>query len=169
MNDTTSPAYWLDTNTLIESMKRWYRFDMVPGFWSFVDEKVEEGIICSPVKVYDELVDKVDDDLAQWAKQREGPPFFREPDQSVQNFVGNIANHVLKKYKPTKAAKDLLDGADVWLIAYAAVHGGTVVTLEAGAVPGKLNKVRIPLVCDDVGVDWVSLFDMCEALGMKLG
>ena len=59
MNDTTSPAYWLDTNTLIESMKRWYRFDMVPGCWSFIDKKVEEGAICCPVKIYDELVDQV--------------------------------------------------------------------------------------------------------------
>ena len=160
--------YWLDSGALIESKKRWYRFDVVPGFWSFIDAKVAEGVICSPVRVYDELVAWTDDALAAWAREREGMPHFSEPDKAVQEFLGEVTDHVTSTFGAVKAATDFLDGADPWMVAYAAVHGGTVITLETGAVPGKTAKVKIPVVCDQFGVQWDSLFEMVEKLGMRL-
>lgn len=163
----TPPDYWLDTSALIESKKRWYRFDVVPGFWSFIDAKVNEGVICSPVAVYEELILRTDDDLAAWAKQRKGMPFFQDPNEAVQDFIGDVADHV-KTYGPVKAADDFLDGADPWMVAYARIHGGTVITLEAGAVPGRTPKVKLPIVCEHFGVEWDSLFEMLDQLGMRL-
>ncbi|MCH8949600.1 MAG: DUF4411 family protein [Chloroflexi bacterium] len=140
----------------------------MPGFWTFIDVMVQQGTVCCPVSVYDELVGRTDDELAAWAGEREGLPFFLEPDEAVQEFVGDVAAHVTSKYGSTKAVADFLDGADPWLIAYARIHGGTVITLEAGAIPGKTSKVKIPIVCDDLGVSWDSLFEMLEKLGMRL-
>ena len=163
-----SPEYWLDTSALIESKKRWYRFDVVPGFWSFIDNKVSDGVICSPVAVYDELVERTDDDLARWAKDRKGMPFFMDPSQAVQDSVSDVANYVKSEYGLVKAANDFLDGADPWMVAYARAHGGTVITLEAGAVPGRTPKVKLPIICDYFGVEWDSLFEMLDRLGMRL-
>lgn len=162
------PDYWLDTSVLIESKKRWYRFDVVPGFWSFLDAKVAEGVICSPVRVYEELVDRTDDDLAAWARDRRGLPFFVDPDEAVQNSLREVVDFVNSTYGVTKATTNFLDGADPWIVAYAQVHGGTVITLELGAVPGKTPKVRLPIVCEHFGVQWDSLFEMLQQLGMRL-
>ena len=163
-----SPEYWLDTSALIESKKRWYRFDVVPGFWSFIDSKVSDGVICSPVAVYDELVKRTDDDLAAWAKERKGMPFFMDPSQAVQGSLNDIANYVNSEYGSVKAANDFLDGADPWMVAYARVHGGTVITLETGAVAGRTPRVKLPIVCDYFEVAWDSLFEMLDHLGMRL-
>lgn len=162
------PDYWLDSSTLIESKKRWYRFRVTPGFWSFIDTKVAEGIIRCPVAVYEELVERTDDELASWAKQRKGMPFFQDPDEAVQSLLRDVADHVEATFGTTKAANDFLSGADPWLVAYARVHGGKVITLEAGAVPGKTPKVRIPVICEHFGVQWDSLFEMVDELGMRL-
>jgi hypothetical protein len=162
------PSFWLDSNTLIESKKRWYRFEVVPGFWTFLDSKVAEGVICSPLRVYEELVDRTDDELAAWAKARKGQPLFIDPDAAVQKALAEVADFVNGKFGPTKATNDFLDGADPWLVAYGRVHGGTVVTLEAGAVPGKTPKVKLPDVCEQFGVPCDSLFEVVELLGMRL-
>jgi hypothetical protein len=162
------PNYWLDTNALIESKKRWYRFEVVPGFWAFLDAKVAEGLISSPLRVYEELVDRTDDELAAWAKDRKGPPLFVDPSEEVQHALAEVVNHVNTNFGPTKATNDFLNGADPWLVAYARVLGGTVVTLEAGSTPGKTPKVKLPDVCDDFDVAWDSLFEMVEQLGMRL-
>lgn len=161
-------VYWLDTSTLIESKKRWYRFEVVPGFWSFIDDKVTEGAICSPVAVYDEIMEKAGDDLADWAKERAGMPYFMDPDEAVQRTVRDVTDYVERHHGTTKAATDFLSGADPWMVAYGRVHGGTVITLETGAVPGKTPKVKLPLICDEFEVPWDSLFEMIQNLGMRL-
>ena len=163
------PEYWLDANVLIESKKRWYRFDVVPGFWSFLDAQWQQGRLAAPIRVYEELAERSDDDLAQWAKERQGTPLFVEPSQEVQTLLREVAEYVENTYGNTKATRDFLDGADPWLVAYGRALGGTVITLEVGAIPGQTPKVKLPDVCEHFGVSWDSLFEMCQALGMRLG
>ena len=81
------PEYWLDTSALIESKKRWYRFDVVPGFWTFIDVMVQQGTVCCPVSVYDELVGRTDDELAAWAGEREGLRSSSNPTRLFRNLL----------------------------------------------------------------------------------
>lgn len=161
------PDYWLDSDVFIESKKRWYRFATAPGFWSFIDQKVAERLICASSRVYSELVDSADDDLAAWARDRKGLPFFVDPDEAVQRALGTIVDYVKTTYPGTKATDDFLAGADPWIIAHAQTHGGTVITLETRVSPGT-RKAKIPDVCDHFGVGCDSLFEMVERLGMIL-
>jgi len=58
--------------------------------------------------------------------------------------------------------------ADGWLVAYARVHGGTVVTHERPSADAK-NRVKIPNVCDAFTVPYANTYDMLRGLGARLG
>jgi Domain of unknown function (DUF4411) len=157
--------YWLDS-VLIESKKRWYSFQLAPGFWSFMDTKVAEGMICASTRVYHEIVDESDDDLATWAKDRRGLPFFVDPNEEVQGALTEIADFVHGNYEPVHAQR-FLAGADPWIIAHVKAAGGSLVTLETMTDPNA-KKVKIPNVCAHFGVPCVSLLTMLTDLGMQL-
>lgn len=59
----------LDANVFIEAKNRYYGFDLVPAFWSWIEQQATSGEIASTDMVYDELEDG-GDDLAQWVKAR---------------------------------------------------------------------------------------------------
>ena len=57
-------------------------------------------------------------------------------------------------------------GADGWLVAYARVHGSTVVTNEQ-SVPESRREVKLPDVCDQFGVRHDNMFAMLRALKVQ--
>jgi predicted nucleic acid-binding protein len=148
--------YWLDTNCLIESKNRWYFFQIVPGFWSFLDRRFEDETIAASSLVYAELVRRTDDELAQWARERQGPPYFLEPDEAVQEAFASIANHVRITYE-SRRAEEFLSGADGWEIAHVMAKGGVLVTMETKVEP-TARKVKIPNVCQSFDVQCCDLF-----------
>ncbi|OGO04693.1 MAG: hypothetical protein A2Y60_07525 [Chloroflexi bacterium RBG_13_54_9] len=157
------PEFWLDTNSFIESKKGPYGFDIVPGFWTFLEQKANEGIIASSSLVYDELKE-VEDDLLKWAKQRENTGFFVEPDASVQATFIDIADHVNNRYPPHQASH-FLDGADPWIIAHAKAHGGRVVTFEKSAPNAQKPKIPDVCDCDKFSVKTLNVYEMLRELG----
>jgi hypothetical protein len=161
------PDYWLDSDVLIESKKRWYSFQIAPGFWSFLDLKVNEGHVCASTRVYHEIVDETDDELADWAKARRGLPFFVEPDEAVQAALTEIVDYVHASYSAVHAQR-FLSGADPWIIAHAKAHGGTIVTLETLITDPNARRVKIPNVCAQFGVPYANLFMMLTSLGMSI-
>ncbi len=59
----------LDANVFIEAKNRYYGFDLVPAFWTWLEDQAESGEIGSTDMIYDELKDG-GDDLAAWVKDR---------------------------------------------------------------------------------------------------
>jgi len=57
------PEFWLDSDCLMQSKNRYYGFDIVPGFWAFLEQKGKDGIIGSCHRVYTEL-QSVKDELS---------------------------------------------------------------------------------------------------------
>ena len=160
------PRFWLDTNVFITPKNSYYSFDLAPGFWSFIDEQARTGEIAAPALVYDELVDRSDDQLARWARERRGSALFVQPSASVQSALTRIADHVTSRYEPNQAA-DFLKGADPWVIAHAIAEGGIVVTLETKVSP-RSTKVKIPNISEQFGVPWIAMFEMLSELGLRL-
>jgi hypothetical protein len=161
------PDYWLDSAALIEPKNRGYAFDLVPGFWALVDQKLRDGVIAIPRKVYTEIVDDGSlpggskDALAQWLRARER--FVHpEPDRTLQTSYREIADHVQATYIP-KEANRFLSGADGWVIAHAVILGGKVVTFETL----QAHKAKIPNVCQRFKVDFVDTWGMLRALGAR--
>ena len=56
-------------------------------------------------------------------------------------------------------------GADGWLVAYARVHGATVVTNEQSA-PESRREIKLPDVCDQFEVQRDNIFAMLRALNI---
>lgn len=161
------PDYWIDSSVYIQAKNGPYGFDIVPGFWAFLDDMSDAGAVSSTSLVYDELVLDSEDELAEWAKKRRGSPLFIEPDEHVQRAFAGIAQHVVESYEPNQAAQ-FLRKADAWLIAHAVAHGGKVTTQET-RVGATSKKVKIPNVCDAFGIESVSMYLMMRELGAAIG
>ena len=159
------PEFWLDTNSFIEPKKGPYGFDIAPGFWAFLEQKINEGIIASSVTVYDELENGAEDDLLQWAKQQKDAGFFIAPDPLVQTAFRQIADYINNTYPQHQASK-FLDDADPWIIAHAKAYGGRVVTFETAAPNAK--KPKIPDVGNQFEVYCLNIYQMVRELGMAL-
>lgn len=144
--------YCLDTNVYVEAHRRYYAFDIAPGFWDGLLQLGEAQIICSPSLVGEEIMGSdYDDALTKWAKAN-CDLLFVEPDESTQDTYNQIADMVECWYEP-QHVQQFLSGADPWVIAHAKAHQMTVVTMESlknesrrktGKVGG---KIQIPNVC----------------------
>lgn len=158
--------FWLDADSLIRPKNGPYGFDIAPGFWRFMEQKANEGIIASSFTVYKEFEDYgAEDELLQWAEKQKDAGFFVEPDTIVQSVLRQIADYVNNTYPPHQAS-EFLDGADPWLIAHAKAYGGRVVTFETSAPYAKTPK--IPDVGDYFDVKCLNVYQMARELGMSL-
>ena len=155
--------YWLDSDVLIQAKNGPYGFDIVPGFWTFIDEMSDLGKVRASSLVYDELVDG-GDELAEWVRSRQ-ERLFVEPDQGTQVAFTPIAEYVLSAYEPAESSR-FLDGADPWSIAHAVSAGGVVVTREKLVVP-ESKKVKIPNVAAEFGVVTTNEYSMLRELGAR--
>jgi uncharacterized protein DUF4411 len=158
------PYYWLDSNVMMEAHRRYYGFDIAPGFWNALENFAKSDILRSPVGVLKEiLVGK--DELTKWAKKLENQLFVKSGQQE-QQAVGNISQQVLAVYPQFEASR-FLAKTDPWVIAHALIDGGTVVTQEILAA-GNSQKVKIPNVCNQFNVPWISTYELLRQLKVKL-
>ena len=60
-------TFLLDSNIFIEAYRRYYAFNLCPGFWDSLIWLHEQNRLLSLDKVKDELTEEPDD-LSDWAK-----------------------------------------------------------------------------------------------------
>lgn len=106
-------------------------------------------------------------ELAMWARDRRSSGLFPEPDLAVQDRLVAIAAYANSRY-PANQSNRFLSGADPWIIAHAAAHGGAVTTLET-RVPDNSQKAKIPNVGDQFNVRTINTYQMLRELGATLG
>ena len=157
--------YWLDADVLIQAKNTFYAFDIAPGFWEILEQSAEAKLVCSPMMVHDEIM-KGGDELTKWAKLMRANNLFIEADQAVQRGVGTIGAYVRENFDPPYA-KVFLEGADPWVISAAAETKGIVVTHESLGGLG-CKRVKIPNVCQTIGVDYINCYEMLRRLGKRL-
>jgi Domain of unknown function (DUF4411) len=157
--------FWLDANVFIEAKRRYYAFDLAPGFWTVLEQQCEAQVIKSPFEVFRELADS-GDDLTEWAKAHRDGDLFVEPDDVVQAALRDIADFVTGTYIEAAATR-FLDGADPWVIAHAQCDKGTVVTVETMAGAGSARP-KIPNICREFDVQCIDTFAMLRELGVLL-
>ena len=139
---------------------------IAPGFWSFLEQKANEGTIASSRLVYQELHNGAEDELRAWAEARKDGGLFVEPDSHVQAAFQEIADYVNANY-PLHQAAQFLSGADPWIIAHAKAHGGRVVTFEVRAPSS--SRPKIPDICDQFGVESMNIYGVLRELGASFG
>jgi len=113
-------------------------------------------------------IDRLHDELAEWASQRWSDAFASTDDPEVVAAFREIMIWVQAQSQFTDAAKtEFAASADGWLVAFARVHGHTVVTHEKPSADAR-RRVKIPNVCEAFKVPYTNTYDMLRALGAKL-
>lgn len=157
--------YLVDANVLIEAKNRYYAFDIVPGFWDWLDRAHRSGLACSIEAVRTELVSG-NDQLADWAKTN--PAFFRPIDQATTRHFGPLTRWAhSRSYMQAALASFTGNDADYLLVAYATAHQHVVVSHERSQ-PMARRRVMIPDACTAMGVPSIDTFQMLRDTGAKL-
>lgn len=155
-------TYCLDANVLIEAWQKYYSPVLCPDYWKVLDDLGSEGRIFICQEVYEEIV-KTEDHLSLWLKRSNIP--VRKANELVIES--------LKKIYKTPAHTKLVDNtknrslADPWVIAHAMDSNSVVVTKEEKVTQANSTKVKIPNVCDNVGVRWINDFEFAQELNFR--
>lgn len=156
--------YLLDANVFIRAKRDHYRFSVFPCFWDWLAAKNGSGLIASVAAVEREL-QAGNDDLAAWAAQLPTGT-FRPPDQATTVSAAVVTSWVKDPARPYKdsAINTFFASADYWLIAHAHAHAVIVVTHEMPE-PLSQRRIKIPDVCNGIGVEWINPFEMMQREG----
>lgn len=166
MNSNT-PVLLVDSNVLIEAHRRYYAFDICPGFWDSLESFHHEKRIFCIAQVRDEIMKGKKDELAEWAKKKAPDTFFpsTDNDEQVSEWYKKIIQWVQCE-KFTQAAKEeYANSPDGWLIAYAKAKDFTIVSSESYQ-KDRLNKVKIPNVCLQFDIPCLDTFKMLRILNV---
>lgn len=161
----------LDANAFIQSKRKFYAFDICPGYWDALIWHHGQGAICSIDRVAAEL-ELGQDDLWQWAEQTAPQGFFASTDslETIACYRDVISwVQAQEQFSPEAKAAFAGTAADAWLIAYAKATGRVLVTLEEFSSMAQ-KRVPIPNVCraSAVAVEYASPFEMLRRLDCKL-
>lgn len=162
----TAAAYVLDANVFIEASRRYYAFDLAPGFWKSLIRYTESGQIISIDRVKKEI-ERGKDELALWVKQDFHHAFISTNDKNIIAAYRKIITWVNAQSQFSEAAKaEFAQGADGWLAACATANNYIVVTHEV-VKPEIRRQVPIPNVCQAFDVKFVDTFEMLRELKIK--
>lgn len=158
------PVFCFDTSVLIDMWHVLYPPDVIPGVWRALEGAIADAAAIAPQEVYDELQEKLDE-LAAWAKNNKR--FFVDFDEDLVQRVQQLEQQFPNLVEYAKEGHD----ADPWVIALAMRRGAAVVSHEKKtAQPGGWDKprVRIPDVCDALGVARFNVADFLRARNVSL-
>ncbi len=92
---------------------------------------------------------------------------FAVPD--VSNEINAVSLDLEREYETDNESKGA-GQIDITLIAYAKITGKTIVTLESPQPqnPAKKSNYRIPLICQELGVDCITFIEMLDQLDLRI-
>jgi hypothetical protein len=158
----------LDANAFIQAHRRFYTFEICPGYWQSLKWHHKQSGVCSIDRVFYELKDG-GDELYDWAKADLPTTFFASTgDLEVVSWYRKIAEWVRAEpqFLP-RAQEEFAKGADGWLVAFAKARNGIAVTLEEFD-PNIRKRVPIPNLCKAFDVEYITPFEMLARLDVKL-
>lgn len=141
--------YSFDTSSILNGRRDLFPPGTFPTLWTNIEEMISAGSIRCTDLVLDELGMREGDAIHQWAKAQSG--LFLPLTEDLQLAVKTV----LAQHPRLIGVGSGRSGADPFIIALAMVHNGTVVSEEIAS--GRIEKPKIPDVCDALGVPQVSL------------
>jgi hypothetical protein len=161
--------FWLDASFFIHASRNLYAFDINESFWAWLDDRILEGVVVSPKRVYEEVTAnlKHQDALARWVKSRKRNGLCIPPDAAVQRVAKDVSDYIFSGRYPIEEAWDFSRGADAWVISHAKADGGHVVTCESQQHP-EANKVRIPDVCHNFKVECYDIIGAMRVMKARI-
>ncbi|GGH29506.1 hypothetical protein GCM10007423_16920 [Dyadobacter endophyticus] len=155
--------YCLDANVLIQAWNSYYSPKFCPSYWEVLNELGSAGRIFIPEAVYEEIT-RTDDDLCEWLKQSR---------IDIKEITGEVAQCLRNIYAANPTHITLVDNlkgrslADPWVIAHAMHERATVVTKEEKVTALNANRIKIPNVCENMGIEWMNDFGMIQEVSVK--
>ena len=155
--------FCLDTNVLIQAWQRYYSPDFCANYWDILNQLGHDGRIFIPEAVHDEI-NKTEDALSNWLKNSDIP---------VKRIDGPVSKNLQIIYAKAEVHKYLVDNtkmrsiADPWVVAHAMNEQATVVTKEEKVTAISSRRIKIPNVCENMGVPCIDDFEMIRRLGMR--
>ena len=155
--------YCLDANVLIQAWQKYYSPKICPDYWSLLNRLGGEGRIFMPQMVSEEII-RTEDDLAEWLKSSKIP---------IHPIDGPVSECLKKIYEVNPSHQYLVANngqhslADPWIIAHAINQNAAVVTKEIKDTFNNPTKIKIPHVCDNMGVRWIDDFKFVEEVGIQ--
>jgi hypothetical protein len=164
---SSASIYILDANVFIEAARRYYALDIAPGFWEALIAMANNGRIISIDKVKDEL-DRGNDALKDWANEIFYQWFISTDQGDVTVAYRRVMEWARSQTHYTGTAQaEFASSTDGWLIAYALAKGNIVVTHEVYNATIR-KKIKIPNVCEGIGVQYTDTFRMMRDLKVQL-
>lgn len=159
-------TYLLDTNIFITA-KHELPMDIYPSFWQALARLAAQGDFRSIKKVEDEIR-KGKDELVDWIDNNLPKDFFIKENNDTLVSLTTVSQWAMANptYTP-KAKNEFANVADSWIIAEALSQSVTVVTYETPD-PMCRKRVKIPDVCNAVGVRCCNLNDVFRTLGVTI-
>ena len=160
---TQHQKYCLDANVLIQAWQKYYSPKICPNYWDILNHLGQNNKIFLPQMVYEEIT-RTDDDLAKWLKSSSIPQI--KIDEQVANCLKSI-------YAANPSHIQLVDNtkqrslADPWVIAHAMNEGAVIVTKEEKVTALNSIKVKIPNVCENMGIRYINDFEFIEEIGLR--
>lgn len=155
--------YCLDANVLIEAWRKYYNPEFCPDYWKILIELGNRSRIFIPELVYDEIR-KTEDELSTWVTNSGIPVRVATSDVGARLSEIFTTNPLHEKLVDSSKGRSM---ADPWVIAHAIHENAVVVTKEEKVTAPSAKKVKIPNVCENMGVSWINDFQFVARLGIK--
>ena len=163
MTERAGAGFLVDSSVFIEAYRRYYGLDICPGFWDCLLHHCRDQRLLSIDRVREELK-QGGGPLADWTNLTASGLFASSREPPVVTEYGSVMAWVYGSSQFLGQAKaDFASGADGWLVAYARVHGRTLVTQEVYN-PSIKKRVPLPNVCREFGVDTTHTFRLLRVL-----
>ena len=159
----SNQKYCLDANVLIQAWQKYYSPKFCPQYWDVLNELGISDRIFVPQMVSEEIT-RTEDDLSNWIR------FSKIPIHKIDTPV---TLSLKKIYEVNPMHKFLVDNtkqrslADPWIIAHALSVSACVVTKEEKLTASNSTKIRIPNVCENMGVRWINDFQFIQELNIQ--
>ncbi len=160
--------YIIDSNVFIQGKNFHYHFSFCEGFWDWVHEGFDKGMVYSIGKVRAELLaGKKGDEARKWAEDMPDGFFLEDVgDAAVMKQYAHCMTWAAadKHYQPAALTRFAeAKRADAFLLAYARAHGHIVVTQELSQ-PDKRKEVPIPDAALKIGnVKTMTIYELLRA------
>ncbi|MGH7486191.1 MAG: DUF4411 family protein [bacterium] len=160
--------YLIDANSIIDAKDLYYVIDRVPEFWEWLVHHGEAGRLKIPAEIFDEISPGTDkkDAFYVWRKDAATAKSLVLGEDADMATVQRVLE---EGYGKNLTDDELITiGKDPFLIAYArSGKERVVVTSETSKPKAQRKNRRIPNVCNDLGVRWITPFQLNVELDFK--
>jgi hypothetical protein len=156
--------YLIDSNVFIQAKNLHYRFKFCQGFWQWLADAHQAGLVFSINKVRQEINDgKKNDPVRLWADALPASFFIADTQDNTvmqayrQVMQWNVSNNHYRQQAKDEFAR--FDKADAFLVAAAKAYRYTIVTHEASQ-PESKKRVLIPDAANEFEIKSIMIYDL---------